>query len=605
MGEVKTLLVELATLLGIPGELHAYESWDDWKFYGPIPSPPPLPGLEKLVPRLRAQYGDALLLRLKSSDDSIVFRLDRDHPDPSFDDLRALDPGTRLTADLKIDKSVLAVKEQWTADTAVTRLFLFHEKLAWALAVPLDQLDATLFARSPSQPATRSSQPIVILLPAHDIDLDSGWLTVIGGKHLPRWRERLELRDEPTMLDLAHDHVNWVAFELTRLTPLHLLPRVGYAADGDPVAAALHAQLFLCSALYLAAQSTKAGDRWTCRFSSDRQETAVEIGARPMTSKDDWAAARTLGELARWTYEKPADADDRLIVVQRIVVDALQHNAAINSSELLRLAGELSKRVRWGWEAFIGGELKKYLSQLKELEEVVEETTRDYAGQVHALTKTAIDNVLGAVAVIVGSFLAAIFQSPFQEYAFRFGTGAYAIYFFVFPMAMGLSATWQHFQKSRTAFALRRKSFTARLTEAPVDAVVKPTVTVSESWFRKWYWTTVAAYVAVLAVLVCAFVLVPPAIRSHTVDETAVVRSARVDSRHAGLVIVRGSNFDAGEEIVVTLGETTFTNATEPPTLKVLGSTVLTFKAVDRDLAAPTVTVRQGTAAPQTIPLRR
>ena len=56
---------------------------------------------------------------------------------------------------------------------------------------------------------------------------------------------------------------------------------------------------------------------------------------------------------------------------------------------------------------------------MKELEETVEDTTKDYNDQVHSLTKTAIDNVLAAVAVIVGSFLAAMFKSPFQEDAFR------------------------------------------------------------------------------------------------------------------------------------------------------------------------------------------
>ena len=75
----------------------------------------------------------------------------------------------------------------------------------------------------------------------------------------------------------------------------------------------------------------------------------------------------TLGELARWTYETDR-LDDRLIVLQRTFVDALQNNSAdTNGTEILRRAAELSKRVHWGWEAFIGGELKKYIEQVKTL----------------------------------------------------------------------------------------------------------------------------------------------------------------------------------------------------------------------------------------------
>ena len=69
-----------------------------------------------------------------------------------------------------------------------------------------------------------------------------------------------------------------------------------------------------------------------------------------------------------------------------------------------------------------------------------------------------------------------------------------------------------------------------------------------------------------------------------------------------GTVLIRGEHFDDDKMIVVTLGTTKFTNVTDPPTLRVIGSNLLTLEADDRDLAKNKVlVVSQGTAGPKRI----
>jgi hypothetical protein len=242
---------------------------------------------------------------------------------------------------------------------------------------------------------------------------------------------------------------------------------------------------------------------------------------------------------------------------------------------------------------------------VKALEETVAATAKDYNEQVGVLAASVIASMLAAVGVILGSFLAALFKSPFEAYAFRFGTIVYTIYLLVFPMGVGLTATWQRFRKSKETFEARRRSFAQRLREDPVREITEPVLGKSESWFRKWYAASVAAYAIVAVALAAAIILVPPAIESWSrKPDDFVLKSASRNQPVNGAVKIRGEHFDKEKDIVVTLGHGTFTNAADPATLKVLGTTALCFTPSKSDLGAATVTVRQGAAGSKSVLLR-
>lgn len=590
-------LQKLAELFGIPAPLDTHEDATHWRYYREVDAarlagPTALVELQVLLPELRTAYGNALTLKLENAG-LIEFELSAAKPNEPLDDLKtAIDDGSVLTLNVTIDKAALI-------DRAVTtHFFLFREALVRWLSQPLTDLDAQLFANVPA------GRKLVILVASHDILLDGPFLTVAGGRFMSGQAGSPVPHGSPEMLALAHITTNWVQFDLNRVTPLHLIFDVRHAADDDPIAAALHAQLFLCSLLYLASRSTRdaAARAWTCTFAADRQETDIRLKDGQGVPRE---AAQTLGELARWVYETDR-RDDRFIVLQRTFVDGLQHNSAeTNGAEVVRLAPELAKRVKWGWEAFVSGELKKYIEQVKALEDTVSATAKDYNEQVGALATALIANMLAAVGVVLGSFLAAIFKSPFDPNVFRFGTGIYVAYLLLFPMAVGLTATWQRFRKSRDTFEARKKSFAQRLRADPVDSITRSILGKSESWFGWWYFGSILAYAAVVVALIVAIVRVPPAIeRWNGNPDEFVLRGAFRNQPVTGSVTIRGARLDKEKDIVVTLGRSVFTNATEPASLKVHGTTSLVFTPQPGDLVAKTVTVRQGDAGPKSIPLR-
>ncbi len=601
-------LEKLAELVGITDGLDVYETPDEWKYYRVIDTSrlaaaAKFAAFEALLPELRKHYGDALSLRFKSKGDWTEFEMSAAKLNEPLVDLRAaVDERASLTLDITIDKAAVAAQRNLTDRSVVTRLFLYEEALAHVLSSPLMDLDGQLFSNVPP------GRKLIILIDSHDIFLDGPWLAIVGGKFVPQWRDTIgDPHGEPLMLALRQRKVIWNDFVLHRLTPLHLILRVNSAAVDDRILAALHGPLFVCSVLFLARRSTWdiATRTWTSTFAADRQETDVLLAPPSTPRKPEWDAACAMAEMARWAYETDR-ADDRLTVVQQTVVDALQNNnAETNGTEIFRLAADLFLRASRGWEAFIRGELKKYIEQVKALEETVAVTAKDYNEQVGTLAATVIANMLAAVGVVLGSFLVAVFKSPFDENIFQFGTAVYVIYLIAFPIAVGLLATRQRFNRSAETFAARKASFKQRIPEKEVDEITVSILGKSESWFRNWFAGCIIAYGVVVIVLIAAILKLPPKIRSWNGNpDDFTLKSVAVNQPVPGAVTIRGESFDRRKDIVVILGHAIFTNAVDPPTLKVYGATALIFTPRPSELSAKLLTVRQGGTEPKQIAMR-
>jgi hypothetical protein len=547
-----------------------------------------LTAFEALVPRLSAAYGDALSLRILEGDFPHFTIGGHD-----FDDLRsAVADQSPLRIDAKLDKSQLAFNLHLTAPNVTTRLFLDRQALVSVLSVPLAQLDTDLFAGVPP------GGKLVIILLTDDIDLRGDYLAITSRT---KWSGATSAAGtEPTMHARAARQVHWSGAGPKRLTPAHLLV-AGDVADGDAVATALYAQLFVLSLMYVAQRTEDKGGTSTCTFAAERQEVEVVAGAVSTPSMVEWSAARRVAALASWIYALENEVEDRFVVVQHTVVDMLQHNSAgTTAAEVLRLADSLTKRAQWAWEAFVGGHLKKYFDQLKALEEAVAATAKDYGEQVSTMTSSLSANVLAAVAVVVGSFLAGLLKTPFADDVFIAGTSLYAVYWLLFPLVLGLGSAKGRFNNTRTNFNTRRANFEERLGKDQVRDIVEPVLAASEPRFHWWFRCTLLIYVAIFLLLVVAILVVP----SMTANpDDFMVNAVTVNDPVPGTVTIRGAHFDKRKAIVVTAGRGTFTNVTSPPTLHVYDTTTLTFTPDKEDLGAKIVTIRQGSAGPRTMPV--
>lgn len=597
-----------------------------------------LAGLDKVLSEMWTRYGQALTLRLKLAGDVLAVNAEYEKEKlEQFFDLIRESPNFELQ--LVINKKLLLQQWAFSHASVTFKLFLFPEALARILSDPLMDLEQAPKALLKN---FNGETKFIVLVPDRDLELNGVYLSVLGQDAVSRWRNYLPSNLGVTRgqirlaSEAARERLKWVHIDLEYLTPLQFQVDWLQPADGseggppasDSIAGPLYAQSLACSLLYMAGHSSsnqrrvpsqdsedqKQDSSWMASIAADNYVVKLRVGdtdelKQVLSAKstgNPWKTAQLISKLSAWIYEVERDVANRSIVLQNVIANSLQdQEPAEVLSVLVRRAAELSKRVAWGWEAFIGEKLKTYFSQEKELEDVVDSTTKSYNEQVQTLTKTLVDNMLAAVGVVVGSFIAAMFKSPFQEYVFWFGTGIYVAYLLIFPVLVGLTSTWQRFADSKASFAKREKDFTKRLTREQVDQIVGDTVRKRESWFKKWFVTTIVLYLLVLVFLVVAMLFVPGSIKnwSDNFELTDVSYGGPANSDTVPITI-RGRNFDKDKEIVAIIGDSGFTN-TDGQTLKVHGPTVLTVSPRQEDLATykanggGSVFVKQGSAGPK------
>jgi len=595
--------------------------------------------LNQVFQNLTRKYGPALALRLNLGVEELI--VNSALTVPGIESFCEAVTGSPFEIHLRINKQKLASHWDVAGPSSIFKIFLFPEALNRAVGVSLTELEGDKGLMR----GMTGEHKLIVLVPDHNgIALNGDYLTVLGGEHVLRWKEYLPTAKPADALNKVRairEHLResprWTGIELEYLTPLHLYvswPDGGVAPGRDePIAQGLFGQLLICSLLYMASTSRSGeiagggaaapamGDYpWTFTFSAKKYLARVEVTSKAVVRQalatsaglSSWESCRKFGSLAKWVFEEERALVHRLAVIEVVIASSLQDNEpSANLSELVRRADDLTDRVWNRWDDFMEDKLGKYFLQLKQVEDAVTTTTNNHKDQIQTLTKSLTDNMLAAVGVVIGSFIAAIFKSPFENYIFWIGTGIYLVYLVVFPIGVGLVTAWQRFTDSRDGFSKSEREFAQRLSIAEVAQIVGNTVTVSERRFKKWFNFTWVSYALVVLLLLFAMWLLPHEIHrwsdNFEVNGLDYSRSQPPSSDVVPLII-RGANFDKDKEIVVKIGDGTFTN-TDGQTLKVLGSSILTVTARQEDLtkartqAGQAVSVTQGAAGSKTLSL--
>ena len=288
MGEMTAALEKLARLLGIPGDLHAYETPDEWS-YGEVSlsGATALADLEALLPELRDRYGDALELSLRSSDDWTEAQFNGAVSIPPLNDLHeAIEAGSTLTLDVKIRKAKLTAKHQWTDASFATRLFLFSASAGANARGPASRCSIPRSSRTfPPIRSSSSSCP-------HTISgFDGAWLRIVGGKAMSQWRNGIARPPaEPQALALAEQHLNRVRFDPKRLTPMHLAVETKQSAETEIRLRVRFTRSCSSAARYISRANrhgTRVPSRGRARLHPTGRRPRIEIVAPATASKMD------------------------------------------------------------------------------------------------------------------------------------------------------------------------------------------------------------------------------------------------------------------------------------------------------------------------------
>ncbi len=526
-------LLDFGMILGIPTETWANnENLERIKFS--------MPGLERnkainlnldhIRPLLQA-YGDALACKFRMDEQivlSISAKLSQNDLDKFAEDTRY---SPTVIFDFALEKAQLT--RTWLGEIQGIRLFLylFPEAFECFLKGSLKEIESSLWS-------SQTAYKVILLVPNRDIRQDGPYLAILGGAQASHsWRETIPPEPLDTKrFELVHqvyqtcrENLKWHYPWFEHLTPLHLKLE-GKGLPNDPILNALQIHLINSILIYTADRTVGEIDKpQRAIYAGNAQSVEINL-AEPSTliSEDNLLGIPALVKMLEWAYE-PLSAD-RLSLLQ---IGVIKGTSAVDSQIRYQILIENSARIfddlKWSWKAFIEGKIDSYVTEVKALEDYINETANTFADQIDTMIKSLSDTMLAAIGVLLGTFIASLFSDKFNPAIFELGMITYSIYVLIFPLGFTMYNKWTTFNNLAKRFEIRRKRFDERLYSENVDNIIGTQIKDSQELFKWWFRTISYAYVLFIILALFAAIHVPEFIQQASL-------SSGLASNHSPLV---------------------------------------------------------------------
>lgn len=422
--------------------------------------------------------------------------------------------GGPYEAIVTVDKARLTRRLVGTTPHRTVRLFLFASSLSRILASGITRFETEVWPHAP--------EPLTLAVLDADIALEGPHLAVLGGARLADVAASAAVLAPSIDFDVVRDrrdrHIGWDTQWVRSLTPWHFeLSGVCAHAELDGL---LRAQLvklavlFTCDRARARVMPVSPGEI-VAEYRGREHVAVVTIDeTRPIEASDVEVAA--VLRAVDWCYQRhgaggdPDWVSDRLPFVQTRVAQTLEaHPVDQRLGVFTRTMPYLLEGVEWHWKAFIEARVGDYLEQVQQVETLVGDTVAAFADRTTALAKGLTESILAAVAVLIGSFIAATFETPFNATLFRIGILTYAGYMLIFPGALNGFAAVDAMRSSKAEFEIRVNRLKETLYPEKVDEIIGSRVRNAQSVFFRWFKIVGAAYLAVAIAAIVAAVKAP------------------------------------------------------------------------------------------------
>lgn len=468
-----------------------------------------------IITPLRDAYGDALTCSFRLGDLPVLdINLDMDNK--SLEKFRdRIQDSPIIGFEFTLNK--IRLVENWLGSVPGYRMFLylFPNALESLLVSNLSRLESLLWGSE-----LETAHKVILLVPDREIWLDGSYLAVLGGEQIENLPEVIskpphdadELRN---MYKICQKNLYWQVPWLKHLTPLHLKVD-GQIPRDDLIAKALLIHQVNSIVLYTADRTVGDNNKPSLSTYAGANQS-IELTLKNPTDpieEEVLAGVSYLMEMLEWAYN-PTWSDDRLPLVQIGVAQAL-HAASplVRYQLLLHNAPNIFDELKWHWKAFIEGKVDSYVSQIQALEDYVNDTVQAFADQITDMIKSLSDTMLAAVGVLIGSFIAALFQNKFDPNIFAIGMGVYALYVLIFPLFYNMKHQWEQYQVLCDNFNERQIRFEERLYPEKVSEIVGTQIKDSQCRFKRWFYATFVAYIIVILLAIVAALFVPELIQN-------------------------------------------------------------------------------------------
>lgn len=420
---------------------------------------------------------------------------------------------------VSIDKDIILNNLLTGGEVAQQRfLYLFADTLCRDLKRGIASFEEEVWSRG--------EEPLLLVTLDSNTELRGPWFAVLSSAFSsdPFRGNRSSVSRLKAARTERERLIGWDARWTCSLTPEHFI--VSGTSNHPELKGLVHQQMVKLAILYMCDRARERpipGDRKRilAEFRGEAHVAAIEIDETAPLPPVPEEVLTSVAEILDWCYapnppgESPAWVGDRLVFVQTRLAQHLQARAeGTRFIEFARAMPDVFAGVSWHWKAFIEGKVAGYTAEVRELESLVNSTVLDFSEQIRALVKSLSESMLAAVAVLVGSLIAAAFKAPFNEPLFRIGMLSYAGYVLVFPGLLGLLATHRSFTAVHNEFGYRQATFERTLYPEKVEEIVGQRVKDARRSFRRWFWAIAGVYILVVALAVAASFAIPKMIRS-------------------------------------------------------------------------------------------
>jgi hypothetical protein len=482
--------------------------------------------LEHLLPLVQL-YGEALFCRFLVGE-RIVLDVNQNINQEALTAFHdAIGDAQQIDLDIRIEKSRLAAdwfNNLFSACQFSNRLFLymFPERLGSFIGnCNLTQLEERLWNG-------HLSERIVLFIPNQEICILGPYILVIGGeflKHPPASILNNQMKGEEELARVygeCQETLKWQKPWIGNLTPWHLYTE---SLNSEITAIGNSLRVHFCNLflLYTADRTTEknnqSGEKTLFSSYTTSQQT-VDVGYDKASPWDIGSIPNdnfnALLHIFEWSYHAQWKANDRLPLVQIGIVEALKGTANPSRFKLLlENSPTIFENITWHWKAFIEGKIDAYADQIQNLEEQVGKTVTAYSEQISAIIASLTETLLAAIAVVLGSFIASLFQDKFNPTVFKIGVIIYAIYVFFFPLLYNMIHRYGTIKTIEMEFETQKGWIKKRLPPDRVQTIVDESqIKHNKKRFCRWFWPTVIIYLLICGLLILAAFIIPGWIQS-------------------------------------------------------------------------------------------
>ena len=347
---------------------------------------------------------------------------------------------------LTLDKRLMLGKSTSARPGVGLVAYLFLSNLTRALDGSLEELGKLLFPTNP--------HCCCLVLDAPEFMLEGPYFAIWGRAVFEARYQKLRLGQANTIeraRNIRSEHLSWLEFDTT-LTPYHFFVRECGDCSAETYRKVLHLQ-YLLVVIYLADSVRYSNGVFVATFSgTERCEVAVEQPASSLPNENP-----DVTRLFMWAYSgRPVD---KLPTLRSVMAATFMGDRRENYTLLQSNTQRIWLAARSNYAALVGGFVTKYFEKLKEVDEHVQHTGTEIADRISDLVKTLTGNLLAAVGVAVGGFIAYALDKKSSAKLLSIGLEFYGVYVLVFPLLYSL------FFHGLIDFWITRADFTKRTSE--------------------------------------------------------------------------------------------------------------------------------------------